>query len=218
MSFKGCPFKFSMNSCRDISKLFAKMFNCPVADAFKLGPTKCPYLICYGLASYFSQLLVKELNSSLLIATSFDECFNRINQKGKWTYLLDARIIHPIKCQLDQSCSKIREQNIIQVSSDEPNVNLKFLDLVNEIRANDELPSSISIGTCSLHTLHRPFQHSTQIWSVGKVLRAMWKILDQSPSRRADYEKVTNSTTYLLQFCSHRWVENENVAIRAESI
>ena len=46
----------------------------------------------------------------------------------------------------------------------------------------------------------------------------MWKILYQSPSRRADYEKVTNSTTYPLQFCSHRLVENKNVAIRAESI
>ena len=29
---------------------------------------------------------------------------------------------------------------------------------------------------------------------------------------------MTNFTTYPLQFCSHRCVENENVAIRAESI
>ena len=70
----------------------------------------------------------------------------------------------------DQSCSKIQKQNIIQVSSDGPNVNLKFLDLVNKNHANDELPSLISIGTCNLHTLHWAFQHGAQIWSVGKVL------------------------------------------------
>ena len=70
----------------------------------------------------------------------------------------------------DQSCSKIQKQNI-QVSSDGPNVNLKFLDLVNGNCANNELPSLISIGTCSLHTLHRAFQHGAQIWSVRKVLQ-----------------------------------------------
>ena len=202
-----------MNSCRDISKLFAKIFNCPVADAFKLGPAKCQYLICYGLAPYFSQLLVKELNSSLFIATSFDECFNRINQKGQmdlfvryWNntsnqvstrYLsssfMGKALATDVLEHFNQSCSKIQKQNIIQVSLGGPNVNLKFLDLVNENCANDELHSLISIGTCSLHTLHQAFQHAPQIWSVRKVLRAMWKTLDQSPSWRVDYEEVTNS-------------------------
>ena len=93
---------FSVISCRNISKLFAEMLNCPISDAFKPGPTKCRYLICYGLglAPHFSQLLVKEKNSSLFIATSFDECFNQINQKGQMD-LLDTGLIHPIKCQLD---------------------------------------------------------------------------------------------------------------------
>ena len=43
---------------------------------------------------------------------------------------------------------------------------------------------------------------------------AMWKIFAQSPSRRADTESQT-SGNYPLQFCSHRWAENEKVAQRA---
>ena len=39
----------------------------------------------------------------------------------------------------------------------------------------------------------------------------MWKIFDQSPSRRADFESQT-SGNYPLQFCSHRRAENEKVA------
>ena len=79
---------FSMNSCRDISNIFPEMLNFPIDDAFKLSSTKCQYLICYDLAQYFYQLLVKELNNSLFIATSFDKCFNRINQKGQMDLLV----------------------------------------------------------------------------------------------------------------------------------
>ena len=106
-------------------------------------------MICYGLAPYFSQLLVKELNSSLFIATSFDECFNQINQKGQmdlfvryWnntsnqvstrylssSFMGKALAINVLE-HFDQSCWKIQKQSIIQISSDGLNMNLKFLDL-----------------------------------------------------------------------------------------
>ena len=41
----------------------------------------------------------------------------------------------------------------------------------------------------------------------------MYKIFDNSLSRHADYEQLTSavSSDYLLQFCSHLWVENEQV-------
>ena len=34
----------------------------------------------------------------------------------------------------------------------------------------------------------------------------MYKIFDESPARRADYEKITTpiESDYALQFCSHR--------------
>ena len=72
---------FSMNSGQDISNLFAERFTRPIADAFNLNPTKCRYLIFYGLAPYFQQFFIKELDNLIFIATSFNECYNRVNQK-----------------------------------------------------------------------------------------------------------------------------------------
>ena len=205
-------FNFSMNSGRDISNLFAEMFKCPIADAFKLSLAKCQYLICYGLAQYFYRSLVKELNNSLFIATSFDKCFNRINQKGQmdlvvryWSdtcnqittrYLFSSFMgkssANDVLEHFNQSCSKLKKEKVMQVSEDGPNANLKFLDLVSENCSNNELLGLISIGTCGQPTIHGAFQHGAKIWSVGKVLWAIWKILNQSPSQRADYENVTN--------------------------
>ena len=52
------------------------------------------------------------------------------------------------------------------------------------------------------------------------LLNAMYKIFDESPTRRADYEKFTTAieSDYALQFCSHRCIENARVAERAENV
>ena len=99
-------------------------------------------------------------------------------------------------------------------------MNLKFSDLLNESRSVDEHPDLISIDTCDLHTIQKAFQNGAKdgSWSAYKFLQATWNILDHSPSRRADYERITCSTAYPLQFFSHRSMEIENVAKRAESI
>ena len=48
----------------------------------------------------------------------------------------------------------------------------------------------------------------------------MYKIFDESPSRRANYEQITSasSSDYPLKFCSHRLIENVNVAERTQII
>ena len=66
-------------------------------------------------------------------------------------------------------------------------------------------------------------QHGAEAstWDMKKLLGAMFKLFDESPSRRADYERVTsaeNESDFPLRFCSHRWVENEIVARRAQVI
>ena len=102
-------------------------------------------------------------------------------------------------------------------------MNLKFLGILNEKRKNPELKELISIGTCGLHTIHCAFQHGAEAltWDMKKLLGAMFKLFDESPSRRADYERVTsaeNESDFPRRFCSHRWVENEIVAKRAQVI
>ena len=104
--------------------------------------------------------------------------------------------------------SSLDHSKILQVSSDVPNVNLAFLNLVHENRKDDLLDPLIDIGTCSLHTLHRSFQTGEKAtdWNIKKLLSSMNKIFDESPSRRADYEHLSGATCteYPLKFCAHR--------------
>ena len=63
----------------DITKIFAAMFKCPVVNALKLGRTKCWHPLCYSIAPCFCRLPEEELNLGLFYATSFDECFSKVN-------------------------------------------------------------------------------------------------------------------------------------------
>ena len=114
------------------------------------------------------------------------------------------------------------QQDFLQVSPDGPNVNLAFLDIINDKRKEMEFSRLIHIGTCGLHTFHNAFSHGAKAssWKLKELLSTMYKIFDENPSRWADYESLTSATDkdYALKFCSHRWIENELVARRAQKI
>ena len=101
---------------------------------------------------------------------------------------------------------ELPNQKCIQISFDGPNVNLKFLDFLNEKCGNECFYELISIGTFGLHTVSRAFQNAENStdWNIKKVLSAMHEIFHESPSRRADYEKVSLATKedYPLLFCA----------------
>ena len=124
--------------------------------------------------------------------------------------------------KFEDASFELPKQKCIQISSDGPNVNLKFLDLLNEKRRDECLNELISIGTCGLRTVSRAFQNAenSKDWNIKKVLSAMHKIFHECPSKRADYEKVSLATEedYPLLFCVTRWVENQLVAKKAQSI
>ena len=104
---------------------------------------------------------------------------------------------------------------LLKVSSDGPNVNLKFLDIVREERKDNDLKGLLEVGTCGLHTVHGALKHGGKAsgWNIDKILSAIFKIIDQSPSRRTDYERLSGeSVVYPLQFCSHIWAESKVVA------
>ena len=114
------------------------------------------------------------------------------------------------------------ETKFLQVMSDGPNVNKLFLNLLAETRDEDQRIRLVDLGTGGLHTLHNGFQHGEKAsgWELNSLLNAMYKISDESPARRTDYEKITTAieSDYALQFCSHRWVENGGVAERTENV
>ena len=106
--------------------------------------------------------------------------------------------------------------------SDGPNVNKLFLNLLAETKEEEQRSRLVDLGTCGLHPLHSGFQHDEKAsgWELKSVLNAMYKIFDEIPAKRADYEKITTAieSEFALQFCSHRWIENARVAERAGNI
>ena len=68
-----------------------------------------------------------------------------------------------------------------QISSDGPNVNLKFIDLVVEKRETEKLTSLLDIGTCALHTVRSCLKTVIKFsnWNVGEAIKAVWKLLSE---------------------------------------
>ena len=117
-----------------------------------------------------------------------------------------------------QESKNLTKKNFLQISSDGPNVNLKFLELMAESRETEELSPLIDIGTCRLHTVHNSLKVGIKSsrWIVGKVMKAMWKLLNKSPALREKFVALAETNLFPLPFCGYRWYGNEDRAERAE--
>ena len=230
--------KYSQRSCENTAALFTAMF--PDSVNFQLQRTKCGYFVNQGIAPHFLQLLYEEIRLSPYYTVSFDESLNKSLQRGQmdvliryWntdvsmaeTRYLKSEFMGGAKAEqiletFESGIAKLKAEELLQLSSDGPNVNLKFLKLHSEKRESLELSPVLDIGTCGLHTMHGSMKAAVKKsgWAVSKTLKAMWKLLDESPARRDIYESVTESDVYPLPYCVHRWCENENCANRAEIV
>ena len=94
--------------------------------------------------------------------------------------------------------NELEETNMIQISMDGPNINLKLLSEVQNECQKNKLSSLIDIGS----------------WDLHKILKGASKLLHDSPARQEDYSNLTGSDEYRLQFCGTRWVEDKKVAER----
>ena len=181
-----------------------------------------------------------EVKDSPQYVLSFNESLNKQLQRGQMDVLvrywysqegiaisryLDSKFMgganaEQILATFTEATASLDPKNLLQISSDGPNVNLKFLGLHKDQRELDELPKLADIGTCGLHTVHGSLKCGLKEsnWNIGKILKAMAKLLDESPARREKYEMVTESVVYPLPYCGHRWCENENCAHRAEKL
>ena len=105
---------------------------------------------------------------------SFDESLNNKLQKGQMDIIV--RFWYEHKCIIqsrylnspflggakaeqileafEKCMEKVSPANMIQISSDGPNVNLKILRLITERREFSDLLPLLNIGTCGLHTVH----------------------------------------------------------------
>lgn len=233
--------KYSMNSCSDSGKLFATMFpDSDIAKAFQCGRTKAGYMSHFGLAPYFHSLLLSKITTVPYYTVSFDESLNVVVQKGQMDLLIrfwDTDInrvstrylgsefmgrstADDILKTFDQGVSDLHKPKLLQVSSDGPNVNLKFLKSLAKQREEEELDPLIDIGTCGLHVIHGSMKTGAKAsgWELQKLLKAMWQFVHDAPSRRTLYENISESLDYPSKFCGHRWCENEDCAEKALTI
>ena len=87
---------------------------------------------------------------------------------------------------------------------DGPNVNLKFFKEFAADFKEDNFCSLVGIG--NLHIGHSAFKTGLEKleWGLKKFFKAAYTILHDSPGCREDYESVTGSSKYLLNFCATR--------------
>ena len=80
------------------------------------------------------------------------------------------------------------------------------------------MPQLINICICGLHIIHGAFQTgaTTTCWNIKGTLKAICKLLHDSPARSADYISVRGHTLFPFSFCATRWVEDKKIADRTK--
>ena len=218
---------FSNNSCFDVNQVFKSMFpDSEIAKSFQLGADKLKYVINFGIAPYFQDILYKLLNNSDHYVISFDESLNNITQNCQMDILvryfdsidhkvrvryLDSKFLgHSAHQDLfdhfSSAIMKLNSNKIYQISMDRPSVNLKFLEKVQKDRRDNEQHELINIGSCGLHTIHGAFKGGAEStgWNLKQTLHGSYQVLHDSPARRDDYHTLTGSNVYPMHFCATR--------------
>ena len=229
---------FSYRSCLNLNSLLASMFpDSEIAKSFQLSKMKCSYYVVYGLAPYYKDELLESVKSSPAHSVLFDESLNhklqdeqldiqvRYWDNGKMevqTRYLDSRFFKRpnadnIVEELLSSTKVLPEKKMLALSMDGPNTNWCVLDKLKLHREKNEVPQLMDIGSCGLHVVHGAFETGVKAtgWELGKVLKAMWRLFNDSPARRDLYININRSDTFPLMFSETRWVEDESVAARA---
>ena len=209
---------FSYNSSTNIADVFRAMFpDSAIAQKMNCGPTKLSYLICFGIAPYFKQQLLKELKEAQCYVISFDESLNtelheeqmdflvRYFHKDKVTcrYITSGFLCHTraedLKMKFKEGIIELEKKKMLQISMNGPNVNWKLYDSIVEKRSeNDDYPGLIDIGSCNLHIVHGAFRTGMQKtkWGIDGILQALYNLFPYSPAKREDYQKLTGSKVF----------------------
>ena len=229
---------YSYKSCENIGAVFKTMFpDSEVAKQFAYGEKKAAYLSTFGIAPHFLSLMKEKVKKDQYVLL-FDESLNREMRKSqldvhvrfwqdnhvKTRYLSSVFMGHHTAVQmyekLDTVCSEIGFHNLMQLSMDGPNVNLKLLRLLQQNIKDQTGKNMVDVGSCGLHILHNSFRAGCAATEseLGNALSSLKWLFKDVPARREDYTEVTGSSSFPLNFCSHRWLENVEVAERALQI
>ena len=81
---------------------------------------------------------------------------------------------------------------------DGPNTNWSVLTMLHDYRCEKHYAKITDIGSCSFHVLHGASKAGVEAIDrfLNKILKAMWKIFDDSPARRDTYIKASLSAIF----------------------
>lgn len=69
-----------------------------------------------------------------------------------------------------EAVSELEMKRMAQISMDGPNVNWKFLGIMQQKLNDDFQSSAVNIGSCGLHIVHNSFKGgaTASSWEIGK--------------------------------------------------
>ena len=103
---------------------------------------------------------------------------------------------------------------------DGSNVNLNVLKLYSSCREQNEFSKLINMGSFGLHVLRGALQTVMMEtdWEINNILHGMWKIFDESPTRRDIFIRETGCDIFTLHCWQIWWVEDEPIAVQGIQI
>lgn len=140
---------------------------------------------------------------------------NQVHSRYLTSFFLGHHTAEQIHKNIEKVCSEIGFQKLIG-----PNLNWKVFALTQKKIEKQMGRQMHNVGSCGLDTLHKAFRAGcvSTDWDMGGDLSSLKWLFKDVPARREDCSQVTGSTSFPLDFCSHRWLENVEVAEHALQI
>ena len=208
--------------------------NSDTVSKFQLSKTKCAYFVTHGIALWIKSNLQTEVSNSPFFSVSFGESLNMVLQENQmdiqlrfWSEKLNKAVtcywgsefqllsdVETLTDSLMKGLTILPLEKQHQLAMDGPKTSWKILVLIMVLRDKEDHPPSQDIGSCGLHVVSGALHTGVVacLWPIEKLLRAMIKLLHNSPARRAENLRVSLSGLYPEKFCATRWVENQIVA------
>ena len=104
----------SYNSSKHSSVLFETMFpDSKIAKQFACRPSKMAYMTSFGLAPYFSEILIKQLSEVQFYSINFDESYNCVVKKEQLDVLVRYYDVERSKVVDRYLCSKFLGHTLV---------------------------------------------------------------------------------------------------------
>ena len=160
---------FRNNSVDDFGGVLKRMCQTDtVSSKFQIGRTKLQYVISHGLFYHFKQMNLGEILKSPFMSVLYDKSLNESIHKSEidthvqywnedekkvtvryWTSLfLGHTRCDDLVAAFHNGLNKLEVTNMIQISMDRPNTNLKLLSQVQNERQKNKLSSLTDTGSC----------------------------------------------------------------------